>query len=234
MFTLMALVSVGDRCDAATIWYTGDYDGFDSAPNETNSAPTPPGLVYDNFVVAPGEKYTITSAFSTNFMNYTGVTSAYWEIRTGMSEGNGGSIVDSGTASATQVDLNYNVYGNEAYTITATGLNVVLTAGTYWLAIAPVSVPTDNLPAYYSYIATTSGANGIGSPIGTDGSPYINDPGYGYNYLSALDYEGQAEGYSMGLGGTVTLPEPSSVTLLGLSGAILIACRFGRKRITSR
>ena len=51
---------------------------------------------YDNFTVRGGD-WHVTSLFTNDLMTFT-PTSADWEIRSGVSEGNGGTLVDFGTA----------------------------------------------------------------------------------------------------------------------------------------
>ena len=52
--------------------------------------------VYDDFIVPSGSGWNVTAVFSDNLPN-TRVTGANWEIRQGVSEGNGGTLIASGT-----------------------------------------------------------------------------------------------------------------------------------------
>src|SRR4051794_16749528 len=84
------------------LWYNGDLQtGGGGAVNEetTNGGSF---NIYDNFdVTAPGG-WTIDTVWSSDSMQFTGVTQASWSIRTGMSVGNGGTVVASGVGAATQ------------------------------------------------------------------------------------------------------------------------------------
>ena len=74
--------------------YNGDMDGRDAWTNQTGAAD---GLVYDDFIAQAGSSYTITGVFSNDAM-FTACadSTAYWEIRWGVSASNSGTLLDSG------------------------------------------------------------------------------------------------------------------------------------------
>ena len=122
----------------STIWYNGDSDGRDGIVNQTG---TPDGLVYDNFIVPTGQTWTINSVFSNDLLAFA-PTTASWEIRSGVSAGDGGTLVASGdgadTFTATGKSYNFNgVVAVNEYTNTVAVSGVTLGPGTYWLAVAP-------------------------------------------------------------------------------------------------
>ena len=131
--------------------------------------------------------------------------------------------------------MNGYYYADPETKIAAAVTGVTLTAGTYWLAVAPTSA------GYYgdqSYVETTSGANAIGSPPDSGQTfVYSNYPGSGLNYVagnSILSGEGTID-YSMGLVGTATLavPEPSSISLVVFLGGIAGLSALNRRRLKS-
>src|SRR5205814_9755995 len=77
-------------------WYNGDFNGVNGLANEDNTSlgSGEYARVYDDFNVTGGG-WTVTSVFSDNLEN-TNVTGATWEIRQGISEGNGGTLIASG------------------------------------------------------------------------------------------------------------------------------------------
>jgi hypothetical protein len=209
----------------SVLWYNGDYDSRDTQVNQTGAQD---GLVYDNFIVPTGFTYNITGVFSNDFMyNPSAASTAYWEIRSGVSAGNGGTLLDSGdgadtlTATGRSIPVIPGVFNVFEYT-NSVSVSVSLGAGTYWLAVAP-DVGSQN-----SYIGTTSGANAVGSPPGNDGNSFMSSTAFGLNFTPTSDPSIEGPGtwdYSMGVIGTaspVAVPEPSSF-LLGLVGLVASA-----------
>jgi hypothetical protein len=225
-----AAVLNGQAAQADTIWYNGDYDGRDALTNQTGPAD---GLVYDNFVVGAGRTLTITSVYSNNLMYYPDeARTAHWEIRSGVSAGDGGTLVASGvgvdnlTATGRFETVIPDVLDVYEYT-NQVEVNVVLTAGTYWLAVAP-DVSDQN-----SFISTTSGANAVGTPPGNDGNSFVSSSFFGWNFVPTSDDSIEGQGtwdYSMGVNGTLSsVPEPSAF-LLGLVGLTAAAGRGWARR----
>ena len=225
----------------SVLWYNGDYDNRDALLNtigtfyNINGVATPfNSNVYDNFIVPVGQTWTVTSVFSNNQMNFA-ATTASWEIRQGVSSGDGGTIIASGDGAATQTPVppvSGFFYGTPEYRISETlSAPVVLTAGTYFLTVAP------NAPAKVfleeGFVETTSGANAVGMPPGNDGNSFINN-NFPSSNPAALNFvptstvedptglQGPYD-YSMGLSGTFVsvVPEPSTSVLLviGMIGA---------------
>ena len=207
----------------SVLWYNGDMDGRDAWTNQTGAAD---GLVYDDFIVPTGSTFTITGVFSNDAMYNPGAAStAYWEIRSGVSAGNGGTLLGSGDSTDTLTSTGQNfLVGGLAIPIYQNLVQVptiTLGAGTYWLAVAP-DVSNQN-----SYIVTTSGANAIGTPPGNDGNSYFSSTFFSMSFVPTSDPALEGPGtwdYSMGVVGTATvvIPEPSSV-IMGLVGLVISA-----------
>jgi hypothetical protein len=226
--------SAGGAKADSTLWYNGDFDGNDALRNQQISSSSF-SYVYDDFIVPGGQTWTLNSVFSNNLIDTTGVTSAYWEIRSGVMSGDGGNLLYSGTDSATQAPTGGSGFGLTEYTITAdvSGASppVILTAGTYWLAVAPILSD-----GFFSYASTTSGANAIGMPPGNDGNSFVNSTFFGTPYEPASDFvpnpnTGLAD-FSMGVTGIAisSVPEPSTL-VLGLLGTLTV---FGAARLRLR
>jgi hypothetical protein len=229
---------------AATLWYNGDLDNRDAWSNQTASVATGvDSLVYDNFIVPAGQKWTITSAWSNDvenpFFTSPRVSSVAWQIRTGVSAGNGGTVVASGTATGSNAteaadgtSAVFAPFSANQETITAKGLSVVLNPGTYWISVAPVTTGADDS---FFYVSSTSGLNAVGTPPGNDGNSYDNSVADSNNYASLSNLEGGGNwDYSLGVAGTfVVTPEPSSMAMMLAASFGLPALGFCRRKRNS-
>ena len=188
---------------ASVLWYNGDFSDS-GLSNEINTAVSH-SQVFDDFIV-PSGGWTINTLWGNNQINFTGITSAYWEIRSGVSSGDGGTIVSSGTNSATQSYLGTGIH----YKVEVAGLNIFIPQGTYWLSVAPIGSGGGQ-----SWLDNTIGVNAVGTPAGN------NDNAFWYSSYWAKNFEpAQSDwDFSMGVGGTLgggVVPEPATMALLGM------------------
>ena len=189
-------------------WYNGDPNLLDGLRESVGGMG--PSLTYDDFIVGSAG-VTVSAVFSDDFMNAS-ITQAYWEIRSGVSDGNGGTLVASGTGSATQTDTGLSAFGFDVYRVEVDGLNLFLPSGHYWLAVAPVL----DSSTQSSFISTTSGTNGVGYQQAWNGLSYFNSAFFGANFAAASGQLGpqSTDGghidFSEGIYGTVqTPPQPT-------------------------
>jgi hypothetical protein len=201
----------------STLWYNGDFDGRDGGANQDGGqfGAGFSSYIYDNFTGPPsGQTWTVTGVFSNNLLAVglnTAITTADWEIRTGVSEGNGGTVVASASAApATVTATGRSGFGDSEYTVMVTGLNVTLpglSSGFYFLAVVPV-VPSGVFGQ--SFESTTSGANCAGTPCGNDGNSWWNSNLFGVNFTSTMNLFGSGTwDLSMGVIGTSATPTPT-------------------------
>jgi hypothetical protein len=221
IFSLLGALLLGGTARAETLFYGGDFVGYawyaDALANENDQMDhgNPYGAaVYQNFVVPKGQIWQVSSLFSNDLMSLAPRT-AYWEIRTGVSEGDGGALVASGMR-ADAYHLK-GTYGESTNTVS--GLSVLLSPGVYWFTVVPDAPNQQGT----SSNTNTFGLNSIGEQM-TD-EQYFNSPFYGYNFASAGDI-GVFPIFSSGVMGT-RVPEPSVLTLIasGLLAAAGVARR---------
>jgi hypothetical protein len=207
--------------DDGFLWYNGDFNGVNGLANERNTAVTQ-AAVYDDFNVTAPLGWNVTAVFSDNLMSTT-VTGADWEIRTGVSEGNGGALIASGTTNAPIVTLTWCHFGFCEYRVEVTGLNVHLNQGTYWLNVTPVGNGTGR-----SFNSTTSGTHCVGTPCGNDQNAFFNSTYFGA-YFTSTSNEGQPYDYSNGVIGTV-VPEPPPWAMMAMGAVVLIGVQQLRRK----
>src|SRR6266478_3981727 len=192
------------------LWYNGDFNGVNGLANEENTAIGSGEFasVYDDFNVTDGG-WTLTAVFSDNLISTT-VTGATWEIRQGISEGNGGTLIASGmTMTPVVTDTGRGGFGFQEFMVEVTGLNVSLAEGTYWLNVTPIGDLSGR-----SFDSTTSGANCVGTPCGNNQNAFFNSNFFGANFTSTSN-EGQPTDFSMGVNGTTGCPPTPTPTPTG-------------------
>lgn len=215
-------------------WYTGNTEnattvGLSNGVFTFNSSQVQAN-VYDAFIV-PADGWEVTSVFSNDeLLPTTVVTQANWQIRSGVSSGNGGTLDSAGTSAATQTQV-FSGSGYVIDTIEVNNLSVYLAPGEYWLSVAPVTTGTSDNPA----IVPTTDANAVGLPAETgmgaltfDNFPLLpNDP---LNYFPNPTAGGEPHDWSMGLytSALVAAPEPS--TLSFMAAALLLPCIWRLRR----
>src|SRR5215471_3114472 len=119
-------------------WYNGNCQSGIPGQSAWYSSLQQFGRTYDDFVVPTGG-WMIAGVFAHSAMSIAGVTEAVWEIRSGVSVGNGGIVVASGRGAATQTLMFTYPDGEKVYRIQVDGLSVQLAAGTYWLSVSPIA-----------------------------------------------------------------------------------------------
>src|SRR4051812_24157957 len=163
---LLCLIAFGLVHAAQAQFFGGYADGVTAVPTGDNAFGTFVRLVYDDFTFdVAGDINT----FSIIGMNNTGLPGAmYYEIRTGVSEGNGGNLLFSGiTPNAIIVPLPVNgsagtppagATGEYSRYIAGPSVALHLAAGTYWVGLAPVE-------GFGSFdVTSTQGLGSVGHP----------------------------------------------------------------------
>ncbi len=174
---------------------------------------------YQNFVT---QSVWINDLF-TNNLSQLNPTSGYWEIRQGISEGNGGTLIASGTATGnnwSHAPTGRSDFGYNEYTDAALNVDVSVGQGTYWFAV----VPNDPNNQGRSFNSDTDGLNSVGTQM--TGQQYFNSAFFGANFTNANN-EGNFQIFSSGVANWI--PEPSSLILFG--SGIVAAAGVLRRRL---
>jgi len=186
-------------------FYGGDLSGNNpnaiSNENDAIVSGDPYGsAVYQNFYAL--SNITVSGLFTNNLSSIT-PTSGYWEIRSGVSAGNGGTLIASGTGSMTNTPTGRSGFGYNEYTNLVSGLNVSLAPGQYWFA----AVPECSTCQGRALNDDTTGLNSVGKS--DPNLEYVNSPFFGQNF------EALGSDFPTGSSGVYVVPEPGSLMLLG-------------------
>src|ERR1022692_4704442 len=237
LLATLLLLTVAANAGNILYFYGGDFDpnhtGANGLANETDTTVPAGGFTpnygaanFQNFIVGPGG-VTVTELFTNDLMNLSPLpTTAWWEIRGGVSSGFGGTPIASGLATDNLTLTSRGGFGLTEYNNLVMGLNVHLGQGTYWFAV----VPNDPAAGGRSFESNTFGLNSVGTSISDQ--QFFNSNFFGVNYVNS-DTQGTFPNFSAGVyvsSGGGTTPEPSSILLFG-SGILGLAGVLRRKLI---
>ncbi len=102
---------------------------------------------------------------------------ATYDIRQGVSEGNGGSDVSTGSASVAVAATGRTAFGLYEYTVTATFSSVTLVPGEYWFALEPQCLNTldGSCSVFRQFVSnTTEEANAVNGGWQPNGEMFDN------------------------------------------------------------
>lgn len=204
---------------ADTLFYGGDYaqdNGLYSTDGTLGS-----GTTYQNFVVPAGVTWQIAEVFGFYGTNVTPDSTASWEIRSGLSSGDSGTLIASNSAVPAVVTSTGGTtsWGWSEYGIEVPSLDVTLGPGTYWVGLRASTLGGKAL------LETTSGENATGIPLGYVSAPYFaDDPEY--YFAPSTDVYPTLTNFSIGVAGSSYAPEPAGAAMVLVSGLIL----FRRRR----
>jgi len=215
-----------------SLWYNGDRNHTNGLANERDDSL---GFgeyahVFDDFNVPSGQTWLVTGLYSNNYMSYIQsggtTTSVEWSIRQGITTGNGGTLIASGTAGPGNFQVlfhNAGDFGFTEYSVNAMNLSFILTSGTYFLNVTPVGNGVGR-----SFDSETSGVGCIGTPCGNNGNDYVDSNFFGANYQPPC-HEMQPCDLSMGVQG-FTVPEPPPWAMMAMGAVVLIGVQQLRRK----
>lgn len=215
------------------LWYNGDYDGrrfFDALPSGRNLQ-FGDSRVYDNFHT--NGNWVVQQVWGNYMITPDALNDSqglYFEIRRGVSQGNGGTLVTGGSIAIIsriptgRIGVDRENRQFEEWQIMGPTTGVTLANATeYWLTVAVIGRGRG-----LAFLSTTDGRDADPNP-----PPVGNIPGESFEDSSTfqLDYEdtsnltGETTDASMGMMGAV--PEPTS--LAGLAAGLAFLARRRRK-----
>lgn len=216
------------------LFYSGDFNRIEGLHNILNGYDPRldiNAIVYDNIIVPPGG-WTVNSLFTNDAVSGGDYfTEAYWEIRSGVRPGQGGTLVASGTASGPDVSFKngQDQWWGFGETIEADGLAVFLKPGQYWISVTPIGTYGSSM----SDESATSFSNCVDCAGHQSNVAYWTSSYFGSyfqpTYLECHVYA-PCHNFSFGVAGSAgvpTAPEPGTLMLLG-SSLIALAARVRR------
>jgi hypothetical protein len=226
LFTLLFLATFANaQCGSNCLFYGGDFDAnngnANGLANETDAivGGSPYGAAnFQNFTNSTA--WNVTGLFTNNLSGLNPQT-AYWEVRTGVSENNGGTLVASGTSAVTQTPTGRNGFGFTEYR-DEVSVSLNLNPDTYWMAVVPEDPNNPNR----SFLSNTFGDNSVGTQ--TSDQQFFNSAFFGANYNNSNEF-GVFPTFSAGVLGT-EVPEPSSMIMLG--SGLVAAAGVVRRRLS--
>ena len=170
---------------------------------------------------------------------------ATYDIRQGISEGNGGTDVSSGSATIAVAATGRNAFGLYEYTITATFSTVTLVPGEYSFTLEPQCINTldGSCTVFRQFVSnTTQEANAVNGSWQPDGEMLFNSSFFGFTYANWCDSSlglnsSQCDWLSFGLVGELQSKKLSAATMvvaLTLTAAAAEKNRFRRRIRTTR
>jgi len=225
MTATVAFASCPVEASYTCVYYAGDLNLSD--PNQN-------GLANENDAIVGGSPYGAATysnfnatgavtigGLATNNLSGLNPATAYWEIRSGVSEGNGGTLIASGTGATSNQATGRSDFGFIEYTNFVGGLSVSLGAGQYWMAV----VPQDPNNANRSFNSNTDGTGASGY-ASTTNLQFFNSAFFGSNFTNANNL-GTFPYFSQS---AYTVPEPSSMIMLG--SGLIAAAGVVRRRLS--
>ncbi len=219
---LTATVFAGSAmAEGNLLFYGGNFDSRSGGAAQQDAFIS--SAIYDDVTIPAGPAQEITGVGGEYLMTAAGLAQTginlWWEVRQGVSAGNGGAVIIGGHVSTTTLRQNT---GRSGFGLTEQLLfakfqenNAPLQGGaTYHLAVSMVD-PDAN--AQMGFVSTTGGVNGVGGPLG-NGNSFWNSSTFGFNYNATSDVFG-AGNWDMAyrLQGR-DVPAPGAIALLGLAG----------------
>lgn len=199
-------------CNPSCLFYGGDTNPASAADNgfaNDNTLLVPDTTTWGAFTVPAGQTWTVDGLFINTIADgFNGLDPATstWTIASGVSEGNAGTTVATGSANASFNPTGRLPFGFTEYTMKVRISTTVLTAGTYWVNILPNCTDSGNSSCSIAqyYFDDTFGLNRYG-PLEPAGVGFFNSSFFGFNYANLCEVSSTGcQALSFGVIGTGT------------------------------
>jgi hypothetical protein len=174
-------------------FYGGDFNPSDpnaAGLSDENTFYIPGSSTYGAIIVPTGDTVSVMGALvnvqaSAAFDPLT----ATYDVRTGVTDGDGGTSIASGNAHASVVATGRSFLGLYEYTITVP-IALTLTPGEYWINVTPTC--TDALDGscylFRQFVSnTTEATNSVHASWQPPDSEYLNSPFFGFTFANWCD-----------------------------------------------
>jgi hypothetical protein len=203
-------------CSPSCLFYGGDTNPASPADNgfaNENTLLVPATTVWAAFNVPTGQTWTVDGLFINTIADgYNGLdpSTSSWTIASGVSEGNAGTVISSGTSTA--AGTSFTVTGRFPFGFTEYTLKVktvpatVLSAGTYYVNITPQCTNSGNGSCSIAqyFFDDTFGLNRYG-PLEPANVAFFNSSYFGFNYANTCEVSTTGcQAFSFGVIGTGT------------------------------
>jgi hypothetical protein len=185
------------------LWYGGDFDPSNPISSGSTDQNTTgyQATTYVAFYVPTGQVWTVTGLFSNLLSNVQYIIPSKqieWSISTGMSTGNPGTIIASGTIGVAWTATGRSWRGYTEYTALgrlAPQTAVSLTRGVYWMTAVPICAEVGNCD-FASFLL--SDVEDVPAPnrkgFQPDDDAFYNSPTAGYYYVPTWGPTGACAG----------------------------------------
>ncbi|MGA8762020.1 MAG: hypothetical protein WB562_03940 [Candidatus Sulfotelmatobacter sp.] len=202
-------------CVPVCLFYGGDTNPNSPADNgfaNENTLLVPDTTVWGAFTVPAGQTWTVDGLFINTITDgYNGLdpTPSSWTIASGVSEGNAGTTVASGTSTTTGtsfIPTGRLPFGFTEYTLKVRITQTVLSSGTYWVNITPQCTNSGNGSCSIAqyFWDDTFGLNRYG-PLEPAGQGFFNSAYFGFDYANLCEVSSTGcQALSFGVIGTGT------------------------------
>ena len=178
------------------LFYGGNLDvpNINSAGlSDENTLNVSDSHTYGAFTLAAGQSASVQGlVFQVQMKAHMNPKQATWEIRTGVSSGNGGTIVASGTSAATMRATGRVFLGFGEYSVGVKFTPVTLGEGTYWVNVTPQCTDSSDgqctsFGTRYFVSNTVKGADNVHGSMQPAGEMFLNSSYFGFNFTNWCD-----------------------------------------------